>query len=364
MRYFIAQLKYIEFLSGLALCFISPARAEPNQLRALGLEDELTHAVGVVDVYPFEDRNRSLQCTTFHLGDRYMATAGHCFLGSYDCNNAQVRWAYSEKVSRCTRVVYSFASESIGKIQATNRDLTIFQVDSAPAQKLNVNRDSLESMRVQSLSATGLSVQVKRRRVTSSATAPCTLRVGTTSTIFGQPKPKDSVQHNCRIDSFSAGAPILDANTGELLAIQQSSAVLPALDNQSETYIKEINYAKILTSLELLKIIHSDRANLRHLSIGGFAPEVFDGGFHDHLNLRVATLGAENGVQSVSFILHNGVDSQVEIIDGDGLKTLVRGPRRANLEQRIEFKAPVQVILKSTNNVFAPVLWLEDIEHN
>ena len=329
-----------------------------------GIEAELAPAVGIVDVFPFEDKSISLQCTAFHLGDGYMATAGHCFIGSYDCNNAQVRWANKNNVSTCTEVVYSFASESLNKLNANHRDLTIFKVNVAPNEKLKIGRDSLEAMRVQTLAVTGLSVKVRHVRVTSSSTGPCTLIAGQATSIFGQPKPKDTVQHNCSVGAFAPGTPIIDAQTGELLAIQQSSTLLPAIDSQSETYLKEINYAKTLTELELLKIIHTQKSQIKQLGIGGFSPEVFANGFRDRLNMKVATLGEEIGTQSVSFIPHNGVDTQVEITDGDGRTTIISGPRRAYLEQRIEFKAPVQIRLKSTHSGIAPALWLEDIERH
>lgn len=340
------------------------AAAQDSFPATSSIEAELAQAVGVVDVFPFQDKSKSLRCTTFHLGDGYMATAGHCFIGSYDCNNAQVRWANSEKTSRCTNIVYSFASESLEKLHADNRDLTVFQVDSAPEQKLKVSRDSIESMKVQTLAATGLSIQIKRGRIISTATGPCTLKAGSASTIFGQPKPKDTVQHNCSVGSFAPGTPIIDLNSGELLAIQQSSALLPALDTQSETYIKEIHYAKTLSEIELLKIIHAEKEKLRQVSIGGFSPEVFYNGFRDTLSLKVATLGEQAGTRTVSFIPHNGVDTQIEIIDGEGARTVISGARRASLDQRIEFKAPVRITLKSINAELAPSLWLEDIEQN
>ncbi|MEY2987567.1 MAG: hypothetical protein RJB13_1088 [Pseudomonadota bacterium] len=340
------------------------AKAVPYTPTKSGIEAELSQAIGIVEIYPFQDERTSLRCTTFHLGDGYMATAGHCFLGSYDCNNAVVRWANSSRVSRCTNVVYSFASESLEKLNSDNRDLTIFQVDTAPEQKLKIGRDSIESMKFEKMSATGLSIEIRRGRITSTTTGPCTLFAGNASTIFGQPKPKDTVQHNCNLGSHAAGTPIIDLMTGELLAIQQSSALLPAIDSHSETYVKEIHYAKTLTELELLKIIHSEKTNLRQVSVGGFSQEVFYNGFRDKLNLKVITLGDEPGSQTISFIPHNGIDSEIEIVDGDGLKTRISGPRRANLEQRVQFKAPIRVFLKSSNTGMAPSLWLEDIEHN
>lgn len=352
---------------GMSCLLISDANASGisnNTPAPAEIDAELTQTVGVLEVFPFEDSKKSVRCTTFHLGDGYMATAGHCFLGAYDCNQALVRWANSDKISQCTRVIYSFASESIKKLDTTNRDLTIFRVDAAPPQKLKVTQTHMRSLQAQSLAATGISVQLKRGRVTSRASKPCTLITGSATNIFGQPKPNDSVQHNCSVGSYSAGTPIVDATTGELLAIQQSSTLMPAIDTESETYLEEVNFAKTLTEHELSSIINKHSTSLRNLSVGGFAPEVFYSGFRDSLNMKVATLGIENNINTVSFIPHNGVDTQVEILDGDGRKTIISGPRRANLEQRLEFKAPVQISLKSTNIGMAPSLWLEDINYN
>lgn len=352
---------------GMSWLLINDASALGNSKSApapTGIDAELTQTVGVLEVFPFEDSKKSLRCTTFHLGDGYMATAGHCFLGAHDCNQALVHWANSDKVSRCTEVIYSFSSESIEKLDASNRDLTIFKVDAAPPQKLKVSRTHLRNLQAQSLAATGISIQLKRGRVTSTTSKPCTLITGSATNIFGQPKPNDTVQHNCSVGSYAAGMPIVDATTGELLAIQQSSTLMPALDTESETYLKEVNFAKTLTEPELSNIIDRNSENLRHLSVGGFAPEVFYSGFRDSLNMKVATLGVENNINSVSFIPHNGVDTEVEILDGEGRKTIISGPRRANLEQRLEFKAPVQISLKSTNIGMAPSLWLEDINYN
>lgn len=335
--------------------------AEDQSQMPTVIDRELVQALGALEVFPFQDKAKALRCTTFHLGDGYMATAGHCFLGAYDCNGAKIRWANSSRISRCTNVIYSYASESIDLINSVSRDLTIFKVDAAPFQKLKLSPQVFRHEQVQSLNATGLGVKIERGRVVAASTGPCTLLTGRTTTIFGRPKPSDTVQHNCDVGNFGAGTPIVDAQTGELLAVQQSSSLMPAIDTASETYLKQIHYAKTFTDLELLKIIHSEVNTLRNVTIGGFSPEVFQNGFRERLSLKVVTLGTGVNTQSISFIPHTGVDTQMEIIDGDGRKTIISGPRRAHVEQKLDFKAPVEIHLKSVNTGMAPSLWLEDI---
>ena len=96
-------------------------------------------------------------CTATHLGNGYVATAGHCFAegdGDEDeimidapCDGNEVWWGYRDQdpktkkpyiklVSHCTRIVYAELSKINNK---PIRDFAIFKVDRVPSAKIEAN---------------------------------------------------------------------------------------------------------------------------------------------------------------------------------------------------------------------------------
>jgi hypothetical protein len=325
---------------------------------------ESLNALGLVDVYPFEDKSRALRCSAFHLGDGYVATAGHCFLGAFDCNGAKVRWHNSNVISKCERMLYSNASESFTNSNEFSNDLSIFKVDLAPTQKFAVAAerpfsDSLSRDNVRLIRA-----QLRSGKVEASYSEPCQLVTGRITNIFGQPKTQDTALHTCAFGEFADGSPLIDANTKSLLALHQGTSMLPAFDSTSDetAALKSINFAKTLSELDILRIINDQDRQRSQIRIGGFSSEVFSTGIYEKISMKVATLQAAQNSETVSFIAHNGVDSQLEITAADGSKMIFAGPRRAGYEQRFQFKAPVQIVLKSSHTGIAPSAWIENIQ--
>lgn len=325
---------------------------------------DISSAVAILDVYPFEEKNRALRCTAFHLGDGYMATSGHCFLGALDCNGAKVRWANSQMVSNCKKVVFSNASESLYRGNEISTDLAIFLVDNAPQAKFSLTsgKESIEQLATQEVH--GLNVQLRSGRVNGEFTNSCRLVTGPITNIFGQPKTPDTAIHDCLMSEFSDGSPIIDATSKALLAIHQGSSVIPAFESASDSSakLKSVNYAKTISDLDLIRIINSENVHPNHLRIGGFSSEVFNTGFYEKISMKIATLEARDNSETISFTAHNGIDSLIEVTGADGGKMVFSGPRRAGFEQRFQFKAPVSIELKSAHTGIAPSAWIENIQ--
>lgn len=332
--------------------------------RNISATNPIANAVGVLDVYPFEEKNRALRCTAFHLGDGYVATAGHCFLGSRDCNGAKVRWANSGKVSYCNKVHYSFASESFAGAAAFSTDLAVFSVSDAPAEKLDLVNTPEFSDTLSTSTVYFVQAKLRNGKVTAEVGQPCQLTTGRITNIFGQPKTADTASHNCAVDEFSAGTPLINPTTNTLMALHQTSSTIPVYEDSgnSSAGLKMVNYAKLMSDLDLIRITHSDSIPMRNIRIGGFSGEVFATGFYEKISMNVAKIHATRDFDTVSFTAHNGIDSQLEITGADGRKMIFVGPRRAGHEQRFQFKAPVSIVLKSAHTGMAPAAWIEDIQ--
>lgn len=329
----------------------------------LDIQSGMLTASGIVDVFPFEDKSRSLRCSAFHLGDGYVATAGHCFLGAFDCNGARVRWHKSPINSRCQRMLYSNASEAFATKNDFPNDLSVFKVDVAPVDKFYVTSERPFSETISRDNVRIIRAQLRSGRVEASYSNPCELLTGRVTNIFGQPKTPDTALHTCVFDEFAAGSPLIDEASKTLLALHQSASVLPTFDSTTDqtAALKSINFAKTISELDILRIINSQDQPRRDIRIGGFSSEVFSTGIPDKIALKVATLTANNNYGTVSFTAHNGVDSELEIIGADGFRMIFSGPRRAGHEQRFQFRAPVQITLRSAHTGLAPSAWIENI---
>lgn len=342
----------------------SAASRRKNASDQSGQQVDVSSAVAILDVYPFEEKNRALRCSAFHLGDGYMATSGHCFLGALDCNGAKVRWANSQMVSNCKKVVFSNASESLYRGNEISTDLAVFVVDNAPQAKFFITSGKEADEEFSPHEVHALNVQMRSGRVNGQLTSSCRMITGPITNIFGQPKTPDTAVHDCLMSEFSDGSPIIDAATKALLAIHQGSSVIPAFESPSDSSakLKSVNYAKTITDLDLIRIINSEDVQPTHLRIGGFSSEVFNTGFYEKISMKIATLEARDNSETISFTAHNGIDSLIEVIGADGGKMVFSGPRRAGFEQRFQFKAPVSIMLKSAHTGIAPSAWIENIQ--
>lgn len=333
--------------------------------RAIDSGNLVENAVGVVEFFPFEKRDNPLRCAAFHLGHGMVATAGHCFLGAWDCNGAVVKWSNSALQSRCISVLYSNASEAYSNGREVSSDLTVFKVDSAPAHKIFLTGSRHRLKEPADLDVVTLQLSQKNGKWISQRSPDCILQTGAVSNIFGQPKPSDTARHSCILGDYSDGSPILDAKTGALLALHQAVSQIPAFtENGSggESTLKEINYGKTLQHLDLDELTQQGPSDLRDMRVGGFSGEVFSIGLREKLSMRVVTLPARNSAENLSFLAHNGLDTTLEVIGADGKKMVFTGPRRAGFEQRFSFKAPVSIVVKGTHTGIAPSAWIEDIE--
>lgn len=324
----------------------------------------LSSAIAILDVYPFEEKNRALRCTAFHLGDGYMATSGHCFLGAFDCNGAKVRWANSQSVSHCKKVLFSNASEALYRGNEISTDLAIFAVDNPPQAKFSLSSSKASFEQGSSYEVHGLNVKLRSGRPMSQFTNSCQLVTGPITNIFGQPKTLDTAIHDCPMGEFSDGSPILDATTKALLAIHQASSLIPIFESSgdSSAQLKSVNYAKTISDPDIIRIINSEPMHPTNIRIGGFSSEVFNTGFYEKIVMKIATLEARDNSETISFTAHNGIDSLIEVTGADGGKMVFSGPRRAGFEQRFQFKAPVSIMLKSAHTGIAPSAWIENIQ--
>ncbi|MEY4066266.1 MAG: hypothetical protein RIR26_2474 [Pseudomonadota bacterium] len=361
LKYLFATVGLLSFGSQIAFS----SSMQKNVRRAIEDDNTIENATGVLDFYAHTNRNKTIRCAAFHIGQNYVATAGHCFLGAMDCNGATVRWSNSSLQAKCVKVVYSNASESFSNGNELSSDLTIFKVDTAPSAKIELAGTSSSATESAVLEAVALPIKIKNGRSGSERTASCRLNVGPTKNIFGQPKAADTATHDCPISENPDGTPLVDARTGHLLAIHQASNQIPVFGEGTtgtESTLKNIQYAKILSHLDMETISRWERTPLTNFRIGGFSTDVFNTGFTEPLALKAVTLPLQDGADTLSFMAHNGLDSTLEVVGADGNRMIFAGPRRAGFEQRFQFKAPVTVIIKSANTGRAPQIWLEDIQ--
>lgn len=357
----------LPLLSSFLLLGATPHQKERVATQKLKNDFDPQRAVGVVEVFLYKNKNLPQRCIATHLGNGLMMTAGHCFLGAYDCNNARVLWENESYASRCQYIIYSQVSESYSKGQELFNDLTLFQVDRFPQASLSAAPVSAQDLSTTSSpreeSSVAISAESPAKQDVRLQTSFCKTLFGPATTIFLQPKPSDSAKHDCALGNIRSGAPLLQEKTWQILAIHQGAAILPFFtdNDRSEAKNSSVNFAKIITDSRVKMAINLPTALPQNIRIGGFAPEVFSMGISEPLQLAVANIQASVGQQTVSFAVHNGLDTVLEAIDADDTKIIFAGPRRAGYEQRFRMKAPVKISLTSTPGGTAPLAWIEDI---
>ncbi|NBW82599.1 hypothetical protein EBR21_12670 [bacterium] len=340
-------------------------RGSKNPTSNLAGAKETQRAVGVVDVFFFKNKEISQRCTATHVGNGLMVTAGHCFLGSWDCNEARVSWENESFTSRCQYVLYSNASEAYSNGREISNDLTVFKIDRWPeaAVALSTKVNPGDNPFATSASAIAISKNNVSGSTATKTSAPCNIIFGPVVNIFAQPKPSDTAKHNCDLSEISSGAPLINSATNQLIAIHQGTSLLPDLENSSpEATTQLVHYAKIIADIDIQKATSLPDAMPSNIRIGGFSGEVFNTGIKEPLSLRIANVQAKAGETTVSFSVHNGLDSVIEAVGGDGGKIIFAGPRRAGYEQRFRLKAPVRFNLTSSRGGVAPLAWIEDIQ--
>lgn len=324
----------------------------------------LQRAVGIVEVFLFKNKKVAQRCTATHIGNGIVVTAGHCFLGAYDCNDAVVHWDDDSLVSRCQHVIYSNASEAHAKGREISNDLTVFKVDRHPAASVNIGSAAkLQELQNAAADAIAISKTTLNGNPSTMTSATCRIVFGPIVNIFSQPKPSDTARHNCDLSEISSGSPLINTTTNQLIALHQGTSLLPDLEtspNGASTH--KIHFAKVISDLDVQKALTLPDALPKEIRVGGFAGEVFNTGISEPIQMTIARIQARVGESTVSFGVHNGLDSVIEAIDGNGKKMIFAGPRRAGYDQRFRMKAPVQIKLINAQGGVAPVAWIEDIQ--
>lgn len=321
-------------------------------------------AVGIVEVFLFKNKNVAQRCAATHVGNGIVVTAGHCFLGAYDCNQAVVHWDDESVVSRCQHIIYSNASEAHAKGQEISNDLTVFKVDRHPDASVNLaSAAKLQELQHAGADAIAISKTTLNGNPATMTSATCRIVFGPILNIFSQPKPSDTARHNCDLSEISSGSPLINSATNQLIALHQGTSLLPDLEtspNGASTH--KIHFAKVISDIDVQKALNLPDALPNEIRVGGFAGEVFNTGIAEPIQMTLARIQARVGQTTVSFGVHNGLDSVVEAIDGNGKKMIFAGPRRAGYDQRFRMKAPVQIKLINAQGGIAPVAWIEDIQ--
>jgi hypothetical protein len=217
---------------------------------------EKSDAFALVKVFPFKNRRQYIQCTGMHIGSGTILTAGHCFLGSYNCNGATVSFGIpgrDAKRGTCTKVLMNEAAGSA--YNGTRNDYALFKVDIFPEQSFDIRASAKDPVLNEAIALVGYPrLSRPRNRDVMAVSTTCAVSKLNGVDLFGRPRAASSILHNCPTSPGMNGGMIVGADTSDLVAIQQAGSIQPKNGYNPLTITAVDNVAQSLTRLE--NVVH------------------------------------------------------------------------------------------------------------
>lgn len=332
-------------------------------------------AVGVVKTYPFANKNQFVSCTTFHIGEGWMVTAGHCFLGMESCQNAVVEFSsYKKKQGQpvlkgaCQSVLSSRGDD--WEISGPHEDYAIFKTDIVPAQKLDIDFSPAV--------VTGahlVTLMYPRPKSGDEYTAILNETCSATKSVATTPQgfilsPR-SFEHNCGSAGGAQGAPLISQKTGKVVGIHQGHGIVNVKQLIASNGLTGLGYAKLTTGSRLktdVLVALGGRVGSRprtfdSIVVGGFSQFAFPGAIFDQVSAKVVTLEARNPQVSnqVSFRAITGPETAATIVDGNNSSFTISGTMWDTLLESWSLPAPVTIFVGTPEKASSVYLQIRDI---
>lgn len=328
-------------------------------------------AFALVKVYPFKNQRQYIQCTGMHIGNGTILTAGHCFLGSYNCNGATVSFGIpgrDAKQAKCTKVLMNEAAGSA--YNSTRNDYALFKVDSFPAQSFDIRSSAKDPALNEAVALVGYPrLSRPRNRDVMAVSTTCAVSKLNGIDLFGRPRAQSSILHNCATSPGMNGGLIVGADSSDLVAIQQAGSIEPKNGYNPLTITAVDNVAQSLTRLD--SVVHYEPsfgltamrnnkpapppseinviANPAEVRIGSHLAEAFPLGIAEPLTITVGQFRTPEGTSTkLSIAAKIGSGSLLTITDANGKKFVTEGLSFFESTESHSYDSPLTIELTST----------------
>lgn len=294
------------------------------------------NAVGLLEVFPFKDKKKSIRCTAFHAGNGYVVTAGHCFLGALACNKAQVWFGLHNDFgtrlpSKCTEVVWN-------RPQERDNDIAVFKVDVAPQAAFDLAHVAIPQPAFQLSYSDAFNLL---------RTENCLIQQGWITDAFGRQRRPHALSTNCASGFYGHGAPLL-SRSGQVIAVQQAPLFFPSPEGTNKSSLT------FLSAIDEISrhILQNDFPFPNAIRIGGFAPEAFPNAIQDELALNVANIQYETSSGYLAARFSLSPNSTFVISDARGQTLTFSGLQDESMQRSIRLFPPVQIYLHTSKKTY------------
>lgn len=148
-------------------------------------------------------RMAGIACTGTHIGDNMVLTAAHCLLAESleDCRGTSIEWG--SRLASCERVLFAELNE--------DRDIAVFVADYAPPTQLSIDACRMHGP------GDRISLLSYPERGPLQWSGYCMLEA---LPGLGQ----SQIAHVCDTQPGSSGAPLIDADSGKVIAVHTGAA--------------------------------------------------------------------------------------------------------------------------------------------
>ena len=288
-----------------------------------GLENaQFEPKIGALKVFAYKNPKDHLSCSAAHLGDGIMITAGHCFLGSHDCNRAVVE-----------------LPDARGKIQK-HFCQEIVSIESAIASPLKPYAD-FALFRVLPLTTNN----VPENSSITLADQGCSNLLPVDQDYFGRQRIQLTYFTICPGAGRPHGQPIKDTHTGKILGLVQGHFRPADSAKNLKTYVGALPESFPALPAETIS--------------GQFASEAYPYGLGGDLNFTVKNYG---GSGTVKLKIVRSSSTEIRVLEGSGFETVYRGVPSHSESLIQTFQRPVTVRASTGPNVKSVFVSLYEIE--